>query len=277
MRPATLNCKRDAALSRLTSVLPSSSARTFFNSSATLSNSASRSSCCLIASSILAAAGGGPGLALGRSAAAEQRGHGQAHVRILRVLRGRGFAVLLFLRRLLGRFLVNDFGHRNLLLVAGCRVAGLALAHGLHLTVHAPFSCRRRCCPIGGLSGLLEKIGHRRHAVAGNVFEDLQHLGPLFQMADAELGIAHRLLDEVFARPHQVRQAAGRWPHSAAACVLDAAASLRLIELLRRTAREVAYSSGRAASRDRGLRATCRCHLFNCSVSQIACCSGLST
>ena len=57
MRPATLYWNRDAALSRLTRVLPSSSAKTLLSSSATLSNSASKSSCFLMASSIFCAAG----------------------------------------------------------------------------------------------------------------------------------------------------------------------------------------------------------------------------
>ena len=50
IRPAIFDCPREAAFSRLTSVLPSRLASTLFSSSAIFSNSASSSSCLLTAS-----------------------------------------------------------------------------------------------------------------------------------------------------------------------------------------------------------------------------------
>ena len=57
IRPPILYWSREAALSRLTSVLPSRLASTRFSSSAIFSNSASRSCCCLTASSTFSSAG----------------------------------------------------------------------------------------------------------------------------------------------------------------------------------------------------------------------------
>ncbi len=46
---------------------------------------------------------------------------------------------------------------------------------------------------------MFQEVGDGRHAGAGDVLEDLEHLGPFFQVADREFGVAHRLTDEVFA------------------------------------------------------------------------------
>src|SRR4051812_6502548 len=61
IRPPIFPCVREAALRRLTRVLPSRLASTRLSSSAILSNSASRSFCSLTASSTFSAAGGGGG------------------------------------------------------------------------------------------------------------------------------------------------------------------------------------------------------------------------
>ena len=61
--------------------------------------------------------------------------------------------------------------------------------------------CRHR-----SLRRLLEQIGHRGHPVGRDVLENLEHLGPLLEMPDAEFRIAHGLLDQVFAGDDQVGQ-----------------------------------------------------------------------
>ena len=96
------------------------------------------------------------------------------------------------------------------------------------LAARAGGCCRHVCRRLGGL---LEQVGDRRHPVAGDVLEDLEHLGPFLQVADAELRIAHRLADQVLARDDQAGEPAavlalGR------RLVLDATAILGLVELL---------------------------------------------
>ena len=69
--------------------------------------------------------------------------------------------------------------------------------------------------------------------LAAMSFEDLEHLGPFLQGRDAELGIAHRLLDQVFTGSDQARELAAVGPlcHR---LVLDPPAILEAVELFRR-------------------------------------------
>ena len=109
IRPAILYCCREAALSRLTSVLPSRLARTRLSSSAILSNSASRSCCSSTASSTFCPAG----QALGFAAAPHERRHGEREPGFTAARRGWlfFFSLLRFGEGLLRRFAVDDLRH----------------------------------------------------------------------------------------------------------------------------------------------------------------------
>ncbi len=142
--------------------------------------------------------------------------------------RGRRFLVG---RGVLRRFLIDDLRDARRFLVGRRLVPRLARRGRADLPGHGRFVVRpaRRG---GRLRGLLEQVGHRRHAVARDVLEDLQHLGPFLEMAHAELGIAGGLPHEVFAGRHEVRQAPAVGPLGAG-LRLDAAARFGPVELLR--------------------------------------------
>ncbi len=67
----------------------------------------------------------------------------------------------------------------------------------------------------------------------GDVLEDLEHLGPLLQVPDPELGIAHRLLDQIFAGHRPGRQSPAVGPLGGG-LVLDLAPGLGSVELVGR-------------------------------------------
>jgi hypothetical protein len=80
---------------------------------------------------------------------------------------------------------------------------------------------------------LLQEVGHIRHAVGRDVFEDLQHLGPFFQMANAEFWVPQGLPDQFLAVGGQARKATTIGPLSGR-LRLDLPAGLRSIQLLGR-------------------------------------------
>ena len=85
----------------------------------------------------------------------------------------------------------------------------------------------------GALAPLFQQVGHRRHAVGRDVGEDLEHLGPLVEVADADLGIAGGLLEQVFADFVEIRQAAAV-RLLGVGLPFDLAARFRFVEFLRR-------------------------------------------
>ena len=110
--------------------------------------------------------------------------------------------------RLLRGFHVDDARHGG---VAGL----LRLAAFLAATAgrRADLTDRRGIVgPLGrrgdtlGLRGLFQQIGHRRHPVGRDVAQDLEHLGPLVEMADADLRIASGLAEQAFAGLGQIGQ-----------------------------------------------------------------------
>ena len=117
--------------------------------------------------------------------------------------------------RFLRRFGVHDARHGRI---------GRGLLFGLVLgafrgTFRAGLADRR---PVVGRKGGgsdarrlrrgLQQVGHRRHAIGRDVGQDLQHLGPLIEVADADLRIAGRLPQQVFARFGQIRQSTAVGP-----------------------------------------------------------------
>ena len=54
--------------------------------------------------------------------------------------------------------------------------------------------------------GLSQQIGHRGHPVGRDVLQDLQPVGPLLQVPDAELRVPRGLPHQLLARPDQLRQ-----------------------------------------------------------------------
>ena len=115
---------------------------------------------------------------------------------------------------------------------------GLAAAPGADLAGRRALVGGRVHGELRGGRRLLQEVGHRGHPVGGDVLEDLEHLGPLLQVADAELGVAHRLPDQVLARDDEARQATAVGPLGVG-LVLDPLPVLVAVELLRRELAEL--------------------------------------
>ena len=108
--------------------------------------------------------------------------------------------------------------------IAGMADGGFGLSSpgfGRRATIRPTRICpaiSRRCwlgaamATLGAWAASFKQVGDRRHPVARDVLQDLEHLGPFFQAGDAELGVAHRLLDQVFAGNRPGPTAGGRWP-----------------------------------------------------------------
>ncbi len=94
----------------------------------------------------------------------------------------------------------------------------------------APSCSRTRPRARLALGRVLEQVGNRRHAPAGDVLQDLEHLAPLFELGDRKLGVPHRLLDELFTRANQAREPAAVGSFRGG-LVLELAPRLRPVEL----------------------------------------------
>ncbi len=119
---------------------------------------------------------------------------------------GRGL-LLLLVGRLLRRLAIDDGRDRTRRLGgSGSGFGGLDLAARADVADARGVVAGRDRQGLLGLGRLLQEVGHRGHPVRRDVLEDLEHLGPSFEVADAELGVPHGLLDQVLARHHQARQ-----------------------------------------------------------------------
>ena len=192
IRPPILDWSREAALSRFESVLPSRLASTRLSSSAIFSNSASRS-CCLLDRLVDLLVRRGLRAAWPHRLAGQRRLTGKVSRGVLLLLLAAGLAVGLVIGRLLRRLPVGDRRNRR-------RRLGLLVRPGFDGARRPPEPESGRpligsgswAAPSprsGDWAACFEQVGDRRHPVAGDVLQDLEHLGPFFQVAMPNSGL----------------------------------------------------------------------------------------